>query len=734
MSLSTGTRLGPYEIVAALGAGGMGEVYRARDSRLGRDVAIKVLPAQVADEPDRLRRFEEEARTIAGLNHPHICQIYDIGPGYLVLEYIEGETLHGPLPISEAVRLAIQIASALEAAHRRGIIHRDLKPANVLITRGGESIHTPEATASTIAKLLDFGLAKLLTTDVDVTRTAADVVVGTAAYMSPEQAEGKPLDVRSDIFSFGTVLYEMLSGMRAFGGNTAAQALSAILRDDPPPLHAPSPLERIVQRCLRKAPAERFATMTELKAALERAFEQPIDQPSIAVLPLANLSADKENEYFSDGLAEEIINALTHIPGLKVTARTSAFAFRGKEEDIRKIADTLRVRTVLEGSVRRAGNRIRVTAQLITAQDGYHLWSERYDREMADVFAVQDEIAQAIAGALQVKLSPRPEAPGRVAPKLPAYEALLKARHYHRKMTPEGLGRSRQCFEEAIALDPDFAQAHSELGLSLLIHATENLMPAREAASLMNVAARRALAIDPSLADAHTALALAAVLDYNWTGAQMEFELAMACTPISPQVRYYYGTFFLLSLGRLSEAETEFVRAAQEDPLNIFVRAAVGWIKVAAGRDHAGEAALRQAYEFEEHFWIACLWLIAIYLQRENLPDAQAFAEKMYALVPAHPFAIGLLGGILSRIGDDSGAEQLLAKLGDGSAYGSPSGRVCYHMMRSEIDLAADWFKQAIAQRDTRAPGILPRLFGDRLITSPHWPSLALLMNLPVRS
>jgi adenylate cyclase len=301
-------------------------------------------------------------------------------------------------------------------------------------------------------------------------------------------------------------------------------------------------------------------------------------------------------------------------------------------------------------------------------------------------------------------------------------------------MTPEGLVRSRQCFEEAIAVDPEFAQAHSELGLSLLIHATENLMPAREAAALMNVAARRALAIDPSLADAHAALALAAVLDYNWTGAQLEFELAMACTPISPQVRYYYGTFFLLSLGRLSEAETEFVRAAQEDPLNIFVRAAVGWINVAAGRDHAGEAALRQAYEFEEHFWIACLWLIAIYLQRENLPDAQAFAEKMYALVPAHPFAIGLLAGILSRIGDTIRAEQLLAKLGNGSAYGSPSGRVCYHMVRSEIDLAADWFKQVIAQRDTRAPGILPRLFGDRLISSPHWPSLASLMNLPVRS
>jgi serine/threonine-protein kinase len=711
----------------------MGEVYRAQDSRLGRTVAIKVLPVRVAEEADRLRRFEEEARAIASLNHPHICQIYDIGPGYLVLEYIDGEPLRGPLPTSEALRLAIQIVSALEAAHRRGIIHRDLKPANIMVVHGGEPRDSPAPSAATTAKLLDFGLAKLLSPEADVTRTSEGVVAGTAAYMSPEQAEGKPLDVRSDIFSFGAVLYEMLTGRRAFDGHTPAQALSAILRDEPAPVPTPSPLEPIVIRCLRKAPSERFATMTELKAALERAFEPQSDQPSIAVLPFANLSADKENEYFSDGLAEEIINALTHVPGLKVTARTSAFAFRGKEQDITKIAQALRVRTVLEGSVRRAGNRIRVTAQLVNAEDGYHLWSERYDREMADIFAMQDEIAQAIAGALQVRLSVRADARARTTPKLPAYEALLKARHYHRKMTPDGLANSRRCFEEAIALDPGFAQAHSELGLSLLIHATENLMPARQAAALMTTEARRALAIDPSLPDAHAALALAAVLDYDWTPAQTQFDLAMACTPVSPQVRYYHATFFLLSLGRLTEAEHQIVRAAQEDPLNAFYRAAVGWINFAAGEESAAEAALQYTLELEERFWIACLWLTALHVRRENLADARVFAERMHALVPTHPFAIGLLAGILSRLGDTPGAEQLLAKLGDGSAYGAPTGRVCYHMVRSEIDVAADWFRRAIAQRDSRAPGILPRLFGDRLMSSPQWPSLARLMNLPVR-
>jgi serine/threonine protein kinase len=396
MPLLAGARLGPYQIIAPLGRGGMGEVYRARDTRLDRDVAIKVLPEGVAADPDRQRRFEQEARAVAALNHPHICQIHDVGPGYLVLEYVEGEPLGGPLAVERALGLALQIAGALEAAHRRGILHRDLKPSNVLVTtRSGGSSDPPTV------KLLDFGLAKLMGPPddgpEDVTRTLAGAVVGTAAYMSPEQAEGKAVDARSDVFSFGVVLYEMLSGMRAFAGETAIQVLSAVLRDDPPPLDVPAPLERFVRRCLAKSPGDRFSSMAQVRSALEQVASMAAErQVSIAVLPFANLSADKENEYFSDGLAEEIINALTRIPGLKVIARTSAFAFKDRHEDIRRIAEALDVTNVLEGSVRKSGNRIRVTAQLITAADGSHLWSERYDRELADVFEVQDEIAAAI--------------------------------------------------------------------------------------------------------------------------------------------------------------------------------------------------------------------------------------------------------------------------------------------------------------------------------------------------
>ncbi len=424
-----GTPLGPYELIAPLGAGGMGEVWMARDSRVGRVVAIKRLKAEHAE------RFKREARAIAALNHPRICQLYDVGPDYLVMEYVEGEILKGPLPAADALQLAVQIAEALAAAHRKGIVHRDLKPANILVNEGG-------------AKLLDFGLAHveapLLSGDstISVALSEPGVIVGTVAYMSPEQAQGQAVDARSDVFSFGSVLYEALSGRRAFRGDTPFATMTAVVNDEPSPLEAPADLKRVVSRCLAKRPGDRFQTMADVKSALEQTAVRPATQrSSIAVLPFANMSRDPDDDFFSDGLAEEIINLLAHVAGLKVTARTSSFAFRGKEQDIRRIAEALGVANILEGSVRRAGNRIRVTAQLIDAEDGCHLWSERYDRELTDVFAIQDEIAQSIAGALQVKLVSNP---ARHTPNFPAYEALLKARHHARTYLPEAHARAKE--------------------------------------------------------------------------------------------------------------------------------------------------------------------------------------------------------------------------------------------------------------------------------------------------
>ena len=452
MPLATGTRLGPYEIESVIGAGGMGNVYRARDTRLDRAVAIKQLT------PEHLERFEREARAIAALNHPNICQVYDVGADYLVLEYLEGQPVRGPMPADEALRLARQIAGALLAAHERGILHRDLKPANILVTAGGT------------AKLLDFGVAKVLKASPDATVTREGALVGSPAYMSPEQIEGQPLDVRSDVFGFGAVLYEMLAGHRAFSGQTTSQVIAAILRDDPVAFTAPPELERIIRRCLAKRPSDRYQTMAEVKGALDAASPAPARrQPSIAVLPFANMSGDKENEYFSDGLAEEIINELTRVPGLKVIARTSAFAFKGKNEDIRRIAEALGVTKVLEGSVRRSGDRIRVTAQLISAADGTHMWSERYDRSMADVFAIQDEIAQAIVKALQVKMSAKAADRARYTPPLPAYEAFLRGRHLLFKFTPDGWSRAKDWLDRAIALDPEYPEPHMALGLGYFL-------------------------------------------------------------------------------------------------------------------------------------------------------------------------------------------------------------------------------------------------------------------------
>ena len=421
---------------------------------------------------------------IAALNHPHICQIHDVGPDYLVLEYIEGQPLKGPMAAPDAMRAALQIAAALEAAHAKGILHRDLKPGNILMTAAG-------------AKLLDFGLAKLVSDD-DATQTIG--VSGTPLYMSPEQAEGRTLDARSDVFSLGAVLYELLAGRRAF------DSLGAVLRDEPRPLETSSGLEKIVWRCLRKAPADRFASAAEVRVALEQLSAKPQDrQPSIAVLPFANMSDDREQEYFSDGLAEEIINALTQVQGLKVIARTSAFAFKGKNEDVRKIAETLGVSNILEGSVRRAGNRLRITAQLIHAADGTHLWSQRYDRDMTDVFAIQDEISQAISEALQVRLAPRARAVN-----VEAYQLYLKGQYYRWRPTPENMAKAKECFEQALAIDPNYAAAYSGLASYYYGLGTVDGKPMVDVVPLARAAAEKALGIDPANSEAHSVLAIIA--------------------------------------------------------------------------------------------------------------------------------------------------------------------------------------------------------------------------------
>ena len=700
-SFGTGTRLGPYEILERIGSGGMGEVWKARDTRLNRIVAIKRLKAEHG------ARFQQEAQAVAALNHPHVCQIYDIGPDYLVLEYIEGKPARGPLH-REAADVAVQIAAALEAAHAKGILHRDLKPGNILMTRAG-------------AKLLDFGIASI-TTDADATRTIG--VSGTPLYMSPEQLEGRTLDARSDIFSFGTVIYELLAGRKAF------DSVAAVLRGEPAPLRTDSGLARVAMRCLRKSPADRFQSFAEVRAAIEHSHGKR-DEPkaSIAVLPFANIGADKENEYFSDGLAEEILNLLAKVADLKVIARTSSFVFRGKEQDVRQIGEALDVGTVLEGSVRRAGSRIRVTAQLINTSDGAHLWSERYDRELTDIFEVQDEIAVAITGALKVKLETRPAAE-RHTPRLDAYEAYLKARHLMWQLTAESLVQAREFYELAIKLDPDFALAHSGYADYFLTLCASAIMSAHEALPRMRVAAQRALELDPALPEAHAMLAaVACVYDYDWTEAERHVMQALAPQKVSPLVRDWCSQFLTFQEGKSQEGLDLSEEALREDPLNPMFHCTRSIHLNAGGRHEEADAEIRRALELNPNLFFAYQYALGSYLARGMEKEELASAERFYSLAPRHPIAAGYLAGMLTRTGNPARGREVLRQIASGHEFAEPLGLAIYYLLISDTETAADWMAHAIEQRVT--------LVGLRLIpiyaalrSSPRWPALARMMNL----
>ena len=555
MTLRFGSRLGAYEILAPLGSGGMGEVYRARDSKLGRDVALKVLPETVAQDPGHLARFEREARAVALLNHPGIVVIHsieeDAGVRFLTMELVEGDPLQkhvqpGGIPLSRLLDLAIQLTEALAAAHRKGVIHRDLKPANVLVTRDHR------------IKVLDFGLAKVTATssDGETGKTLTDrpmisipgEVMGTYPYMAPEQIRGEQVDGRSDLFALGVVLHELATGTRPFSGRTAADVTSAILRDPPIAVRNTKPdlpvmLERILERCLAKEPAARFQTADELKTELQR-LQRTVEEaskkaeargagsetPSIAVLPFANMSADPENEYFSDGLSEELLNVLAKIPDLKVTGRTSSFAFKGKNEDLRDIGQKLGVGTLLEGSVRKAGNRVRVTAQLIKASDGFHLWSETYDRVLDDIFAVQDDIARSVSTALHVTLLGKPTRNAKPHPE--AYELVLRGHYFLEKNDLTSVGRAVELYRQAIHMNPNDAAAWAGLAKAHLYQAFFGHADFDESRGKTREAVERAIAIDEGSWQAHHVKGLLLnSIEYRWKEGLAEIRRALELAP-----------------------------------------------------------------------------------------------------------------------------------------------------------------------------------------------------------
>ena len=725
MSLAPGIRLGPYEVLSPLGSGGMGEVYRARDSRLGRDVAIKVLPAEFATDPGRLRRFEQEARATSSLNHPNILTVYDVGTHqgtpFLVTELLEGETVRarigrGALTPGESIELAAQVAAGLAAAHEKGIVHRDLKPENLFVTSDGR------------VKILDFGLAKLQRTPDEVAAaptvagaTRPGLLMGTVSYMSPEQVRGQAVDRRADIFSFGCVLYEMLVGERPFSESTAADTLSAILTRDPRPLtdcrpDVPLPLERVVLRCLQKRPEERFDTARDVGFALSAVAQSqkpsgradrpgPLHRPaSIAVLPPVNLSADAEQEYFCEGIAEEIINALTHVEGLRVVARTSSFAFKGRAQDIREIGRSLDVGAVLEGSVRKSGDRLRIAAQLINVADGCHLWSERFDRRLDDVFAIQDEIALAIVEHLKVKLLSAERASlvrGR-AYNLEAYDAYLKGLFEWNRMTPEGFARCQGLFREAIRLDPELAPAHAQLADSITSPSWWADQPPSAALAQAIPLAERALALDPNLAHAHSVIGhCRAFFERDRIAGERSLRRAVEIAPNGALAQTYLGLFLMTEGGR-EEPVARARLALRLDPLSPAVRTWAGTVLFYSGEPAEGLSALEEQIARTPDFWMPHYFRSAALAAAGRLGEARSEAEAALELSGGASLTLSLLVCLCQLLGDRERADEVFDQLRRRAeaGYVTPMFLVWAHLARGEAEQALRRVQEALAAKD----------------------------------
>jgi serine/threonine protein kinase/Tfp pilus assembly protein PilF len=580
--------VGHYRITRKIGAGGMGEVFLAEDTELDRNVALKFLPDQLCQDSECRARFKREVQAAAKLDHPNITIVYEVGEfrgrPFFAMQYVEGESLRSIIKrkiidINDAIDITIQICRGLQEAHNSGITHRDIKPSNILIS------------GDNAAKIADFGLASV-SGGSDLTGSGS--ILGTIGYMSPEQARGDHVDSRSDIFSLGVALYEMVTRKSPFKGETVAATIDKIIKDHQAPIterrpDVPPGLPYIIDKALEKDADFRYQTVGEMEKALidlkvadKNRNAQREKLPSIAVLPFVNLSADSEQEYFCDGMAEEIINALVHVENLRVVARTSCFAFKDKQDDIRNIGRKLDVTTLLEGSVRKAGNRLRITAQLINVADGYHLWSERYDRELDDIFEVQDEISIAIVEKLKVKLLGDEHAQiiKRPTDNIKAYNLYLKGRYHWNNRTVKEAQKAIECLEKVVKLDPEFALGYAGLADAYVIQADNMIFPGtrEKFLELAEKVVFKALDLDNSLAEAHAALAQIRFAQWNWHEAEKEYKLAIRLNPRYPTAHHWYA-IYLAAQGRYVQSREHAMRARELDPLSppIIGAQAFGW-------------------------------------------------------------------------------------------------------------------------------------------------------------
>ncbi|UCE41088.1 MAG: protein kinase [Candidatus Aminicenantes bacterium] len=689
--LTTGSTFAhKYHIIEELGKGGMGRVYKAMDTEVNEKVAIKLLKSEISTDEKTIERFRNELKFARKIRHKNVCQMYDLNKEkdtyYITMEYVSGEDLKslirkmGCLGVDKAVSIAKQVCEGLEEAHKLSVVHRDLKPQNIMIDAGGN------------ARIMDFGIARSLS---EISITGAGVMIGTPEYMSPEQVEGKEIDQRSDIYSLGVILYEMVTGRVPFEGDTAFTIgikHKSEIPKDPRELNrqVPEDLCRLILKCLEKDKENRHKNIVDLLDDLNKIEsiiaeggalrkEKPKTtisdesrwRDSIAVLSFSDLSPQKNQKYFCDGMAEELINALTKVKPLKVASKTSAFQFKDKSEDIEEIGKKLRVQSVLDGSVRKAGNRLRITVQLINVDDGYHIWSEKYDREMEDIFAIQDEISLAVVDKLKIKLleEEKTKLTKRYTENKEAYRLFLKGRYFWNRRLEGDLNRAIEYFNQAIAKDPLYALAYSGIADCLNLIGLWGFLPPKEIYPKAKASAKKALEIDESLGEAHSSLGfIHTFYDWEWQAAESEFKKAIELNPKYATAHSWYS-LYLTAMGRFDEAIDEQKKALELDPLSLIINAMMGLIFMLTGRSHDSEDQLQKTIEMDPNFLFAHVFLGQTYtvmewkgLGKYYTHSVKAF-EKAASLSGGMTYVLGHLGMTHSLAGQKDEARKILHQL-----------------------------------------------------------------------
>jgi len=710
-----GQTISHYRILEKLGEGGMGVVYKAEDTKLDRSVALKFLASELTRDPDAKVRFINEAKAASALDHPNICNIHEIGETddgqlFIAMACYEGESLkekiaRTPLNLEEAAILASQIAEGLAKAHGKGIFHRDIKPANIFITNDG------------LVKILDFGLAKL-SGQTQLTRTGT--TMGTVAYMSPEQACGEVADHRSDIWSTGIMLYEMVTGILPFQADQEQATIHLILTEEPQSVKshhsdAPQQLERIIEKCLRKDISGRYENAEALHKDLESLIENlksdtwerkasaQESRPSIAVLPFKDMSPQRDQEYFCEGIAEELINALVKLQGLRVAARTSAFQFKDRDTDIKKIGEELCVNTVLEGSIRKARNLLRITAQLINVEDGFHIWSEKYDRELDDIFAIQDEISLAIVDRLKVKLlgEERNSLIKRHTVNQEAHNLYLKGLYFWNRRLEGGMKLALEYFQQAIAKDPNYALAYVGAADTYNIMGVFGYSPPNETFPRARAAAHRALEIDDSLGEAHASRGFTAMFcDWDWPAAEREFKRAIDQNPAYATAHEWYAVF-LFAMGRYDESLKEALRSRDLDPLSLMINAIAGIAHYFARRMDESIEHLEKVLEMDPNFLFANAYIVLPLIETGRRNEAIDIMRRVEPLAAEHAYTLGAFGATYGIAGRRNDARRILGQLDElaRQRYVSPVHRAYVLAGLGETDEMMDCLETGYQER-----------------------------------